>query len=750
MMSSAPTGSMISFGAFELDVANGELRKAGVSLKIHPQPFRVLILLAERTGKIVTRNEIQHCLWSDSTFVDYERGINFCINQIRGVLGDDADTPRYIETLPRRGYRFIASVSFGSARRPVVLPHVPVRDDLLHMATGNGQELAAIDDVEASGPQKPHLMQRRVLQGAAFATFFLIALGLSWRLFKHQNSAPNATLSERQLTHNPPENRNLSCAISPDGKHVAYLDVKGLHLLVIDTGELHDIPLPDDIVSKLWVVQWFADGENLLLRTGTAAEGNVLWLVSVFGGTPRKLRSEAWPAATSPESSLIAFISGQSNEIWVMDSSGENLKRILTSQDRLNNVTWSPTGRRLAYIRNSGSDLSSREPSIETVSLEGGPSNVVLSDAHLGKDVLYWTQDGRLIFSRDELHQVDAANLWQVAADPKTGNLSGHAVKITNWYGVHPLDVSVSKDGKRLVVAKFQNRNDVCVGDLKKMGTRLDSVRRLTFSESRDVPSAWTGDSKTVLFFSNRAGRRQIFTQEIGKDGAEPLVPGLDEQTGAKPSPDGRWILYYSSEYSEGDSPPRTRLMRFATSGGISEQVLRMQGVPSLGTVLFDCPTHPSGSCVISRLDQGRLVFYTLDPIQGQGREVARTKFEQDKVENWAISPDGSHLAVLNVNQRGKQISILELGNGAERDIPLPHELRFYALAWTAEGKGFFATVAAPHYQILRIGLDGKTSVLLDRARNTWLGDITASPDGLRLAFNQQTFEANDWLLENF
>jgi eukaryotic-like serine/threonine-protein kinase len=476
----------------------------------------------------------------------------------------------------------------------------------------------------------------------------------------------------------------------------------------------------------------------------------VLWLASVFGGTPRKLRSQAWPAATSPESSSIAFISGQSNEIWVMDSSGENLKKILTSEDRLNNVTWSPTGRRLAYIRNFGSDVNQRKPSIETVSLEGGPSNVVLSDVHLGKDVLYWTHDGLLIFSRDEPRQFDAANLWQVAADPTTGNPSGRTAKITSWYGVHPLDLSVSKDGKRLVVAKFQNRNDVYVGDLKKMGTRLDSVRRLTFSESRDVPSAWTGDSKTVLFFSNRTGRRQIFTQQIGKDGAELLVPGLDEQTGAEPTPDGRWILYYSSEYAEGDSPTMTRLMRFATSGGISDQVLRVQGVPGLATVLFDCPTHPSSSCVISRLDQGRLVFYALDPIQGQGREVARTKFEQNNVETWAISPDGSRIAVLNVNQRGKQISILELGNGAERDIPLPAALRVYSLSWTAEGKGFFATVAAPHYQIVRIELDGKTSVLLDRARNTWLGDITASADGLHLAFNQQTFEANDWLLENF
>jgi len=91
-------------------MAAGELRKTGILIKLQPQPFRVLLLLAERAGTVVTREEIQQHLWSESTFVDFEHGINFSINQIRGALVDNAEKPRYIETLPRRGYRFIASV----------------------------------------------------------------------------------------------------------------------------------------------------------------------------------------------------------------------------------------------------------------------------------------------------------------------------------------------------------------------------------------------------------------------------------------------------------------------------------------------------------------------------------------------------------------------------------------------------------------------------------------------------------------
>jgi TolB-like protein len=127
MASQAGSPSVIRFGAFELDAANGELRKAGVSLKIHPQPLQVLLLLVEHSGQTVTREEIQRCLWGDNTFVDFERGINFCVNQIRVALGDDAEKPRYVETLPRRGYRFVAPVSTVAA--PRVEKHVSARFD---------------------------------------------------------------------------------------------------------------------------------------------------------------------------------------------------------------------------------------------------------------------------------------------------------------------------------------------------------------------------------------------------------------------------------------------------------------------------------------------------------------------------------------------------------------------------------------------------------------------------------------------
>jgi len=108
-LSSTPA-AVLRFGAFELNRDTGELRHEGVEIRLPPQPARVLALLAGRAGQLVTRDEIHREIWGDRTFVDFERGLNFCLNRIRAALGDDPRAPRFIETLPRRGYRFIAPV----------------------------------------------------------------------------------------------------------------------------------------------------------------------------------------------------------------------------------------------------------------------------------------------------------------------------------------------------------------------------------------------------------------------------------------------------------------------------------------------------------------------------------------------------------------------------------------------------------------------------------------------------------------
>ena len=175
---------VLRFGTFELELASGELRKGGVLIKLQALPFQLLALLAERAGEVVSREEIRRALWDDDTFVDFDRSINFCVNQIRESLGDDPQNPRFIETLPRKGYRFIA----------------PVTED-------GGEPSKAEVAPESSLVSKPARSVRRWLMIAA-AVIVLVAIaglakmGLGWnRGVRPIRSL--AVLPLENLSHNP-------------------------------------------------------------------------------------------------------------------------------------------------------------------------------------------------------------------------------------------------------------------------------------------------------------------------------------------------------------------------------------------------------------------------------------------------------------------------------------------------------------------------------------------------------------------
>src|SRR5437764_11577294 len=116
MEKSSRFSSPVRFGLFEAEIQTGELRKQGFKVKLQEQPFQVLVMLLERPGEVVTRDELKRSLWPADTYVDFEGGLNRAINRLREALGDDAESPRFIETLPRRGYRFVAPVETAGKR----------------------------------------------------------------------------------------------------------------------------------------------------------------------------------------------------------------------------------------------------------------------------------------------------------------------------------------------------------------------------------------------------------------------------------------------------------------------------------------------------------------------------------------------------------------------------------------------------------------------------------------------------------
>jgi Tol biopolymer transport system component/predicted Ser/Thr protein kinase len=625
-----------------------------------------------------------------------------------------------------------------------------MRADLkrLNRDTESGRQSSRVPIAEAAAAQQRKRWGWAAIVwvgGGTALALVLLAFALGWRWFKNRPSAPSGKFSERQLTHNPPENRILMPGISADGRYLAYPDTKGLHISVIDTGEVHDIPLPDEVRTHLWSVTWFPDGEKVLFAAESDIGENTIWSISVFGGAPRKLRSHtSWPVV-SPDGSSIAFSS--EDGIWVMGPNGENPRKILASEsDAYSAVAWSPAGQRLSYIKQP--KAGNRGGSIETVSLDGEPPSVVFSELEPGTVVPFflWIADGRMIYAAYGASG-DAKN-WEIVTDPQTGKPSGKPSEITTW-GVQSQAVSASRDGRRLVTVKGHARDDVYVGELKEKGTRMDSPKRLTLSESIDYVSEWTRDSKAILFDSDRTGRRQIFRQQLDQESAERLIQGPDDEDGAQISPDGAWILYWSAPHGRGNSSSTpSRLMRFPVAGGSPEQVLE---IPRDTVTDFLCPSRPANPCVMAGWEQGQLIFSAVDPIHGRGNAIARTKMGKPGMLDWCVTNDASRIAIVSPDQLPEKIRILDLRNGTERDVQLPKGWGIWNQSWAADGSAVFATAQSTSgYFIARIDPDGKTHVLLDRGRNQWLARPTPSPDGHHLAFSQQTFEANAWLLENF
>src|SRR5271163_2602683 len=127
-MEQAPSSPMLKFGPYIVDLTAGEIRKNGSRIRLQEKPLRVLGLLAERQGQLVTREELKKHLWPEDTFVDFETGLNTAVSKLRDALSDSAEKPRYIETIPRRGYRFISPVEFVNGHNPATA------------GSGNGQK----------------------------------------------------------------------------------------------------------------------------------------------------------------------------------------------------------------------------------------------------------------------------------------------------------------------------------------------------------------------------------------------------------------------------------------------------------------------------------------------------------------------------------------------------------------------------------------------------------------------------------
>jgi Tol biopolymer transport system component/DNA-binding winged helix-turn-helix (wHTH) protein len=595
----------VRFGVFEIDLSSAELRKHGVKLRLQEQPFQVLAALLERPGEVVTREDLIHRLWADGTVVDYDRGLNAAVTRLRQALSDSAGVPRYVETVARRGYRFIGPVEGICVEQPTPTP----------------------------APATSRLPRAWL----AVLTVVVTLTAGSWWLTRGHPSRPESPLQAIPLTAGTGIERNAS--FSPDGTQVVYewaqddgkapVNGKPPHLYIKVVGSGDPIPLtwgaaaeygpawsPDgrliaflrqldqarigifvkpplggverkitEAVSPGLSVQlqahrrldWTTDNRHLIVSApGHAGGGEGLLLVSVDNGDTRWLTKPSDDPLdgdrdpnVSPDGRTVAFSRGQNSvnaRIYLLPLAGDSQPagdpRPLDSVSNAQNLTWKPDGKQIVYSTlHAGMTMGS---GLWSIGLNAGSAArpLLTFDRNIATPAVART--GRLAYSRVNmegrvLKQELPARAGTVA--PPVGLGASSSVDF---------NVQYSPDGNRIV---FQSNRSgareiwVCASD----GGHCVQVTHFNASFSTGSPR-WSPDGTQLVFDSVAAGRSDVYV--VKSDGGAPRRLTDDATRGRYPSwsYDGRWIYFCSP------ASGRNEIWKIPSAGGKAVQVTKNGG----------------------------------------------------------------------------------------------------------------------------------------------------------------------------
>ena len=707
---------IIRFGEFEVNLHSGELRQQGQKVKLQEQPFQVLVALLERPGEVVSREELRSKLWPADTFVDFDHSLNAAIKRLRDTLGDSAETPVFIETIPRRGYRFIGAINDPATPGEIVV---------------------------AAAPEVRRTLSSRRWIAAAVLTLVTVGV-LAW-VVRRSPSRPTQVV-ERKLTANSSENRVDSAAVSPEGKYLAYTDNTGIYLKLIRTGETHPVPMPTDFSTHVRIEGWFPDGSHLLVSReepslkhvdGLPSIGHSLWNISVFGGSPRNLTDDGAAGSVSPDGSLIAFQrSDFGREEWVMRSDGAEQVRVAADKSSwVGSPKWSPDGNRIAYIR-MAQTYTAREATLEVNEWRKHNAQTILSANNLGPS-LYWLSNGSIVYALADPENGQVASLW-MALPPESGNTVASPKRLTRGIGWIN-QVTGTVDGKVLAFLRENTVSSVYVGTLAPAGTHLFAHNKLTLDENQNLPFAWTPDSKSVFFSSNRNGSSEIFKQTANQSLAENVMSSSEELVQPRLAPDGSEILYISTPKSSDLKTPSS-IFAIPIAGGTPRLILKDVGIWNV-----QCSPLPSAICMYSTMRGETTETFRFDMQSGRHSDPAQL----DPSCNWSLSPDGLKRAIVCDGEKGT-IRLRSTVTGETRKLTIKGWDELGSIVWSADGSLLFAVW---HHEsdtaLLRVTLDGKVSPLLRSSDPEILGAIP-SPDGRSLAIAGASTTRNVWQIENF
>jgi Tol biopolymer transport system component/DNA-binding winged helix-turn-helix (wHTH) protein len=481
--------TVVRFGVFELDLYARELLKRGYRVKLQDQPFQILAMLLEHPGQLVTREELRQRLWPGDTVVGFDDGLNAAIRRLRFALHDAPDRPKYIETLPRRGYRFIGRVENGSDAAAGALSPVAEPNDLVSAENSRAPE---------SRRAAPLFI---VVAGAVLTVIAAAAVHYLGR----ETSKP-LEMTFTHITKAAGVEKNPT--ISPDANWIAYVAQQDgkQDIFLQRVGRDSAIDLTKDSASDNYEPAFSPDGRLITFRS--ERDGGGIFIMTPQGNVVRRVSDFGFDPAWSPDGKdLVVATEGIVNPLsrpsrsalWRVNIATGKRTRIFDGDAA--QPSWSPHSHRIAFwgtIRNSG------RRGIGTVPVDGGaPVTVTNTTAFDWRPV--WSPDGKyLYFSSD---RGGSMNLWRIAIDEVSGQSTGEAEAITTparWSG----DLSISRDGRHIAYAAADPHSNIV---------------RVSFDPQ----------------------------QEQVTGGVVPLTHGTISMLQPAPSPDGQWVAYRTEEEQE-------------------------------------------------------------------------------------------------------------------------------------------------------------------------------------------------------
>ena len=565
----------LKFGPCVVDLASGEVRRNESRVRLQEKPLRVLTLLADRQGQLVTREELRKHLWPDETFVDFESGLNTAVSKLREALSDNAEKPRYIETIPRRGYRFLGKAEVtgnGSSTIPALGPAVAPADEALR-----GQDTVPIHArATARSSWKVQVLRGALVAAAAFALWWFTPL------------PPPAVLHTDQIT----VTSRIDTPVRPvsDGERIYYIERDGGHWNLMRTslggGDGQRVNVAAGNAMPLDIAP---DKSSILIGTfEKRGDENQLWTMPVEGGAATRLGNmTAGSAMYSPDAKTIAYTRG--NSIWMMDADGGHPRLVLNAAGAPTWLAWAPDGKRLRFTIGFGTGDESA--SIWEISRDGTGLHKVLADwwPSAWKCCGAWTPDGRyFVFSAAS---GGPANMWalrehgaswrrsppgpfQLTSGPaSSGTLDRPGSSILFYNGVwrdetERLDVKTGKFSPLLPNAHAHLRSFSSDGKwIAYIDSRGSLVRSQTDGTQPVVLAAaeiyhpyfprWSPDGRWIVFGASLAGKPpNSFLVPASGGHPEPLLPGDLDMRDADWSNDGRKLVL-SRVVGPKDSDPR-------------------------------------------------------------------------------------------------------------------------------------------------------------------------------------------------